>query len=390
MRSWTRWAAGAAAGLAFCIMTFTPRPAHAVYQCGDQKDDCQCGVDDPYPCCDNGGNCTWWAWEAACCNWAVGLPGWGNANQWVGHANLDPNYDVLPNPVVGSIACRVSGTYGHVAWVTAVHGSTIDVTEENCCSTCNYGMRTHTYDASYFDGGFIVRASQCECTPGQTQPDACGNCGRRERTCGADCKWQGWSACGSEGECAKGTTEEQPCGDCGKHTRTCDDACHWGDFGACAGPDPNDACDTGQPGVCSAGTRKCVDGNLQCLASSTASAETCDGLDNDCDGQTDEDGVCGAGDGGVPPTDGGKDGSMADGSIADGTDGSVSDGPGASDAHHSVPADPAKSGVDESANCACGLPGSPRSLAGMWGGLALAMIGWSTSLARRARRRGGS
>ena len=40
-------------------------PARAVYQCGDQVDSCQCGAPNPYPCCDNGGNCTWMAWENA-------------------------------------------------------------------------------------------------------------------------------------------------------------------------------------------------------------------------------------------------------------------------------------------------------------------------------------
>jgi hypothetical protein len=60
-------------------------------QCGDQIDDCPCGMPNPYPCCDNDcddpldwtdvcdGNCCWWAWDQACCNWGVGLPGWGSA-----------------------------------------------------------------------------------------------------------------------------------------------------------------------------------------------------------------------------------------------------------------------------------------------------------------------
>lgn len=284
------------AGAALALALLAPRMAAAVYQCGDQKDDCQCGANDPYPCCANGGNCTWWAWESACCNWGAALPGWGNANQWGGNAKLDPNYDVLASPVVGSIANRVSGTYGHVAWVTAVNGSSIDVTEENCCGACNYGMRSWTYQASYFDGGFIVRKAQCECAPGQSQEQGCGNCGKQTRTCGADCKWGGWAGCGGEGACAGGQMDEQACGDCGKHSRTCDGSCMWGDFGACAGPDPGggaDPCDTGKKGVCAAGTKKCVDGTVACQATAKASPEVCDTLDNDCDGLTDEDGVCG-------------------------------------------------------------------------------------------------
>ena len=296
--------------------------ARAVYQCGDQKDDCQCGANNPYPCCDNGGNCTWWSWEAACCHWAVGLPGWGNANQWAGNAKLHPDYDVLSSPVVGSIACRVSGTYGHVAWVTAVNGSTITVTEENCCSGCNYGLRSWTYQASYFDGGFIVRKAQCACTSGQTQTEACGQCGTRSRSCGG-CSWNSWGDCTGQGPCASGQTDEQSCGDCGKHSRTCTGDCQWGDFGACSGPDPNggqEACDTGQKGECAAGLKKCVDGNLQCQPQKQPVDETCDMLDNDCDGVVDN-GVCGVV--GPPPVkdDGGTvrpDGSLPEGSSADG------------------------------------------------------------------------
>ena len=250
-------------GALSCVLVMSATAAaQPAYQCGDQTDDCQCGANNPFPCCDNGGNCTWWAWEAACCNWAVVVPMLGNANQWAGDAELDPNYDVLSSPVVDSIACRVSGTYGHVAWVTAVNGSTITVTEENCCTGCNYGLRTATYDASYFDGGYIVRAGQCACSAGQTQSDACGNCGTRERSCGGDCQWGDWSSCSGEGECAKGTTDEQSCSGCGTQVRSCDDSCQWGDFGEClgaeacadAGSAPDGSAGTGGTGTGGAGT----------------------------------------------------------------------------------------------------------------------------------------
>ena len=52
--------------------------------------------------------------------------------------------------------------------------------------------------------------------------------------------------------------------------------------------DDGDACGT-DIGVCTPGVEVCVNGELQCQGASTGSAELCDGLDNDCDANVDED-----------------------------------------------------------------------------------------------------
>ena len=52
-------------------------------------------------------------------------------------------------------------------------------------------------------------------------------------------------------------------------------------------PGSGAACSTGQQGVCSAGTTVCSAGAIACNRNVAPSAETCDGLDNDCNGVVD-------------------------------------------------------------------------------------------------------
>ena len=54
------------------------------------------------------------------------------------------------------------------------------------------------------------------------------------------------------------------------------------------------SCATSMPGACGAGTLQCRAGALACVGAIAASAERCDGIDNDCDSMTDEgDALCG-------------------------------------------------------------------------------------------------
>lgn len=52
------------------------------------------------------------------------------------------------------------------------------------------------------------------------------------------------------------------------------------------------ACDTGKAGVCASGVTVCDQGQLSCSPLFESSGEQCNGLDDDCDGQTDEGALC--------------------------------------------------------------------------------------------------
>ncbi|MDI1448380.1 MopE-related protein [Polyangium sp. 6x1] len=126
----------------------------------------------------------------------------------------------------------------------------------------------------------------------------------------------GGAACmtGQAGACAQGT---QVCSggalQCMSSVQPVAESCN-GKDDDCDGqtdeqnPGGGSACNTGQLGICAAGTTLCQGGGIVCKQNSQAAVETCDGLDNNCNGAVDEQnpgggtscqtgkpGVCGAG-----------------------------------------------------------------------------------------------
>jgi uncharacterized protein (TIGR03382 family) len=122
-------------------------------------------------------------------------------------------------------------------------------------------------------------------------------------------------------------------------------------------PGGGESCETGRPGVCAIGTRHCQGGELICVANQEASAEICDGHDNDCDGETDEDCVV---DAGIPEEDAGSDTDAGtvenDGGEIPGTDGGLADGGWIW---------PNDVGAVTASGCGCSSPGSAPLLPAM-------------------------
>jgi surface antigen len=125
-------------------LTLDMTAAHAVTSCGGQS-----SPGNPFPCCSNGGNCTWWAYKKATETGKWNVTPMGNAHTWVAAARKSPAYLVSKEPVANSVGVKESAPpsgckandrscdLGHVVWVERVTMSggkakSIDVTQMAC------------------------------------------------------------------------------------------------------------------------------------------------------------------------------------------------------------------------------------------------------------------
>ena len=108
------------------------------------------------------------------------------------------------------------------------------------------------------------------CYPGPTGTDGVGVCHDGARTCGGAAGY---------GACLGAVTPKAEV--CNGLDDNCDGAVDNGNPGGGA------PCSSGKVGLCSAGTTTCMGGVIACVPDHVPEAETCNGLDHDCDGVPD-------------------------------------------------------------------------------------------------------
>ncbi len=132
--------------------------------CDGESDSCDCGMVTPCWCCDEHGNfgsscgnCVWWAWHEACCHWGVGLSWCTNASTWPDWARREgfPTGMAPRNSSIFMCApSQACSDYGHVGWVVTAHpDGSFDTTEMSCGGPC--GVHQRHRPAGFATNGFI-------------------------------------------------------------------------------------------------------------------------------------------------------------------------------------------------------------------------------------------
>ena len=152
---------------------------------------------------------------------------------------------------------------------------------------CGTGVSTSTLSTD-FSGApnlALVLSDPYLCGPAGCIPQTCAGYGQLCSAGVGACAVSGSLSCNAAGMAVCDAFPNEPSQEtCNAVDDNCDGVVDDGN------PDGGGACVTGLAGVCSAGTQNCLAGVIQCTPNVTpgSNAETCNTLDDDCDGQTDE------------------------------------------------------------------------------------------------------
>ena len=272
--------------------------------CDGTDNDCNGRADETFSCVfGNEEECT--AYGTCIGNHRCEQPNCAYGNCWSPSWNCEPpgstdrQYCGDGGCGVQSRTCNSDCSWGEWGECRLRSGNECFTGETRHCGNCG----TETCVSCNWSGNC---ENQGVCHPGDTQTQSCGNCGTQTRTCNSSCQWGSWGSCTGEGVCQPGATENctTTCGTTG--SKTCSSSCTWGNCNpppeTCNGID--DDCDgqCDEPGCCMGTTENCTTtcgttGSKTCSSSCTwgncnPPPETCNGIDDDCDGQCDEPGCC--------------------------------------------------------------------------------------------------
>ena len=230
---------------------------------------------------------------------------WGSWGSCTGEGVCSPG-------ATQSQSCGLGGTQSRTCQSNYQWGSWGSCTGEGECQSgdtqsqsCGLGGTQTRTCVNWYWTAWGDCTGEGSCSPGDTQSQDCGLGGTQTRACQSNYQWGDWSTCIGEGECSSGDTQTQSCGLGGTQTRTCVNW-YWSSWGTCSGEGicypgttTSQSCGT-DVGVCVSGTQSktCLSNYYWGIWGSCGgtyvgpSTEVCDGLDNDCDGSTDEEGVC--------------------------------------------------------------------------------------------------
>ncbi|MSP26190.1 MAG: hypothetical protein EXR75_13735 [Myxococcales bacterium] len=216
----------------------------------------------------------------------------------------------------GEQACDQHGAWGDCVGEVVPGAEECNALDDDCDMETDEGFGAVTC------GLGICKVTVDECTEGTFHPCIPGAPNPEGESCDGfddDCDGEVDEGCscinGEVQSCYTGAPATQSVGACKDGSQSC----VLGQWNACSGdvtpsaegcngvdddcdgntdegdPDGGAACGTGKLGVCAAGVEHCEAGKLACTQSTQPSADLCDGKDNNCDGATDENNPGGGG-----------------------------------------------------------------------------------------------